>query len=114
MKNARFWIWANGDYVKLTLKPGQHLSWSRGGPTEEGWSESGETWTLSRDGLAVAREWFSDGVDCDGRLSRGGELIASADPFTFEQFEPGLEYKRPAWEEGHEYRRDYTAMAANY
>ena len=117
MKNARFWTWANGAYVKLTLKPGQRLSWSRFIREDEGWSESGETWELSRDGLAIILEWYSDGCDCDGRLSNGGDMIASADPFTFEpspQCAPGEIIMRPDWQDGDQYQRDYQAEAAGY
>ena len=27
-KNARFWIWENNGWIKLTLCPGQELTWT--------------------------------------------------------------------------------------
>jgi hypothetical protein len=111
--NVRFWEFINGSHVKLTLRPKQRLAWDQFERTDEGWSQSGETWELSADGLALERESFSDGVDCDGRLSRGNSSIASADPFTFI---PCYQFagKRPDWQDGDGWQRDQFAEAAGY
>ncbi len=68
--NARFWVYENGA-VKLTLRPNAApISHETSERTDEGWSASGARYWLADD--TVWREWFSDGVDCDGRLWRGG------------------------------------------
>lgn len=66
--NARFWVYPHcGSPVKLTLRPGQELTTYYGWRHEEGWSAEGDTWTHGGD--HVRHEHFTDGCDCDGRLS---------------------------------------------
>jgi hypothetical protein len=111
--NVRFWEFINGSHVKITLCPGQRLAWDQFERTDEGWSETWETWELSKDGLALERECGSDGQDCDGRLSRGHTAIASADPFTFvDCYE--FAGKRPDWQDADDWQRDQFAEAAGY
>lgn len=76
-RNARFWTFENGGPVKLTLKPGQSLSHSSGGPDDDGWHWEGCTWT--HEGDHVHREWGSRGKDCDGILERYGEDVCHLD-----------------------------------
>ena len=64
--NARFWVWINGDWVKLTLKPSRQLSWHASRPTDEGYSYESETW--SHEGDRVTRESACGGSDCDGPI----------------------------------------------
>lgn len=71
--NARFYVWENGQDIKITLRPGESVSWSSGGATDEGWSRDYETWSF--DGTFVYNESISDGVDCDGRLTRECQSI---------------------------------------
>ena len=117
MKNCRFLVFINGDDVKLTLRPGQTLHHYQGGPTEEGWSSYAESWYLSSDSQVLTRESVSDGVDCDGRLTRYSTDYADADPDTFHSgHDP---YKtRPAlfpyWKEGESSQRDQYAELAGY
>ena len=66
-KNARFWVYINEGLAKLTLKPGQSLSWSYGGPTDEGWSFYAETWEYDDDEEIIKHSIVSEGCDCDGR-----------------------------------------------
>lgn len=64
--NARFWVYWNYDWVKLTLAPGQVLQLYDGGSTEEGY------WFLEElfehDGDTVVRTTRSGGSDCDGPI----------------------------------------------
>ena len=113
MRNARFWAWVNGAYVKLTLEPGQRLSWHKGECHDEGWSSLEESWELSRDGVWIEREWVSDGTDCDGRLTRGGEMLAKADGSTFMDYS-GDGYFCPDWVDAAEWQRDQYAEAMGY
>lgn len=113
MRNARFWTWLNGAYVKLTLKPGQTLSWGQGGPTDEGWSSVEESWELSEDGEVIVRECVTDGSDCDGRLTQGTTMIASADGATFCDY-AGDGHFRPDWQRDDAWQRDQYAEAMGY
>jgi hypothetical protein len=71
IKNVRFWAYVNGCAVRITLKPGQSIEHSEGGPCEEGYAYSGETWSYE-DGI-VTRQWGTDARDCDGRFTQSGE-----------------------------------------
>jgi hypothetical protein len=64
---ARFWSFENGAAVKLTIREGQTLRWNYQEPTEEGWAAGG--FEMYRVGDTVVCETWSDGRDCDGRLS---------------------------------------------
>lgn len=66
--NARFWARsARGLEVKITLEPGQTLTTSQGGATDEGYSYTEVSWHF--DGRTVTEETVDDGRDCDGRLT---------------------------------------------
>lgn len=67
-KNARFWLWWHDGWVKITMRPDQTLEAGYGGRTDAGWSSYRERWSF--DGDKVTCETESDGVDCDGRLTR--------------------------------------------
>jgi len=129
--NARFWVYPRcGSPVKLTLRPDQELTvyytWSH----EEGWSAEGYTW--SHEGDHLREEHFTDGCDCDGRLStttirtcRLARLVeiepyceTSLDYTVMSELEAAWEGVRwPDWQRQPfpgSYRRDYTAEAAGY
>jgi hypothetical protein len=80
------------------------MSWSYGGATEEGWDYTAVTWSL--DGGAISYEWFSDGSDCDGRLTRSGEYTARIESITKE--------RDLTWIEVDSRQQDFTAEAAGY
>lgn len=101
MNNARFWIYCNSGPVKLCLKPGQSLSHCDWRDTDEGWSCEWTQWSLSDDGLMLHRSWCSDGRDCDGRLTCGGEDVCPNDPVNLSFNEPYMadldESERKSW-----------------
>lgn len=68
--NARFWVWRNDGWVKLTLKAGQSLSWGKNERTDEGHSWESDRW--AHVGAGVLNEWANGGSDCDGPISRAG------------------------------------------
>ena len=112
--NARFWTWLNGDYVKITLRPGQSLTHYSGGPCEEGWSYEAETW--EHDGDYVISTWAMEAKDCDGRIDR---LYCCRCKVS--ELNPGYEYElastvqaMPHWEDGSSSQRDYAAEAMGY
>jgi hypothetical protein len=109
-RNARFWDYVNTSRVKLTLRPGQALTWSKWERTDEGWSSEGCTW--SHDGAGVRCQYGSDGVDCDGRLRQGGELYAPLAALHAGRTVDDVTY--PAWEKVESWQRDYRAEAAGY
>lgn len=109
-RNARFWTYVNKGPVKLTLRFGQSLTWSKWERTDEGWSSEGYTWTHEEQG--VRRQWGSDGVDCDGRLRQGGELYAPLAALHAGRTVDDVTY--PAWEKVESWQRDYQAEAAGY
>lgn len=90
--NARFWIFIHGGLVKITLRPGQTLTHSYGGPCEEGWSRYSEQWHYDDERGIIERHWIFEAKDCDGRhanydsddcplhaLHHGGEPYAVGD-----------------------------------
>ena len=117
MKNVRFWTLIHGCPVKLTLSIEQSISWGCVEPTEEGWSSEYGQWYF--DGEYVYREWFTDGRDCDGRLStyqhqlcEPSKLKAWKDPGNACGQPFGVDF--PYWEDIDNSQRDYQAEAAGY
>ncbi|MBW2636016.1 MAG: hypothetical protein JRC86_00570 [Deltaproteobacteria bacterium] len=131
MRNARFWVYVHG-WVKITLQPGDRMSWFQGGPTDEGWSSGGMDFHLWADGEIEFTQW-SDGRDCDGRCSSEETLVARCndlpdhntwkaeicqhhhepDYATFYRH-PAFRPSTPEWKEQGYHQRDYSAEAAGY
>ncbi len=118
--NARFWVFTDAGWVKLTLRPGQKLGICHGGLTDEGWSRDWSTWELE-DGF-VCREYGSEGRDCDGGHATfgrdcwpvGGDLVEATEwDGTGHLFE-GQRIMRPAWNDRRAWQRDEYAEAAGY
>lgn len=63
-KTLRFWVYANDSYVKLSLQEGESLRRSYGGPCEEGFSYTTESWKMV-DGEIIS-EVYNSSSDCDG------------------------------------------------
>lgn len=110
--NARFWVWWNDGWVKLTLKPGVTLAVGYGGPTDEGWSQYSEQWSLTGD--RVEREWCSIGRDCDGRLEQSGEDFAWLDDLVAGVAGEFDEVRVPIWRDSQTSQRDEFAELAGY
>lgn len=115
--NARFWVYIHCP-VKLTLRPGQKLGHSYGGPCEEGWFRVAETWEHTGDG--VFKESTSDGRDCDGRLTQYFDSFAPLDqlrvrePYRMEGEPPSEGVLWPNWERVSASQRDEYAEMAGY
>jgi hypothetical protein len=115
MKNARFWICAPESYVKVTLRPGQSISFSHGGPHEEGYSYTHESYTYDEERGGIVREHDTNARDCDGRIDR-----SSADFCFLHLLTAGQEgyqdsaVRLPRWEDMRASQRDYSAEAAGY
>lgn len=123
MRNARFWVCINGSPVKITLKPGQSLSWGRASTHDEGWSSEAYCWEF--DGEFVHECFISDGRDCDGRLTNVNDWRCPVAELHNGSF-PGLDYctklerdewagvQWPAWERTNASVYDEYAQAAGY
>lgn len=119
MTNARFWTWTNGGPVKLTLRPGQALTWHTSGPTDEGWKTETTTWSYDADEVVIGRRWETSERDCDGRLERGDAAICPIHALA-DYLIPDPEFRDvryPAWQddpEGRAWQRDHYAEAMGY
>ena len=111
-RNARFTVYINGADVRITLRPGQMLSHHWGHATDEGYDSGSDTW--KHEGDHISWQWGTDGRDCDGRLSHGGESTATElTGNRVENYsEPDSDY--PVWQSLHSYQHDYRAEAAGY
>lgn len=96
-----------------------------GGPCDEGWGILEETWSLDEGGETLRRTWLSDGVDCDGRMTRTESYVCpvsarmSAAPPNMEWASPAERRAVegtlwPAWKLVSGRQRDYQAEAAGY
>jgi hypothetical protein len=62
--NARFWVYENDGWIKLTLSPNQTIEFSGGGQHEEGFNYWHQSYT--HDGDMIRGTYESRGRDCDG------------------------------------------------
>ena len=112
MRTARFWTCHNGGSVKLTLRTGETLHHSNGGPTQEGYRwESNE---YSFDGTTVTCEWTTDERDCDGRMTRAGFSHCTAGRLSAGYHDHGIGIRFPDWQASKSIQRDYSAEAMGY
>lgn len=104
--NARFWIWYGDSQVKITLAPGEEVSISYGGPTDEGYSYTYERYVHTGD--VVECDIDIRASDCAGRLDRH----ASYECYLHEL--RVYEDSQPNWQRLSASQRDYAAEAAGY
>lgn len=111
--NARFWHYVNGDYVRITLRPGEQLSHGSFRDTDEGWRSEGLTWEHIGDGVQFA--WTTSERDCDGRMDRDGVSFCPLSELSArDSSEWGGPGGMPQWETVGQGQRDYAAEAAGY
>lgn len=112
MANHRTLAFGYGDWVKITLRPGQSLSMFAGHNHEEGFTCQAETYTLEDD--IVRAELTTWGRDCDGRHESRDDswchVVDLRDTYP-DEYAP---HYRPTWNRGAFSQRDYTAEAAGY
>lgn len=111
-RNARFWFWWNGSFVKLTLRPEQTLRFHTSKPTDEGFSYEINEFTHEVD--RVLLRWESGGRDCDGTTTQAGKSAADLDKLAVTSHEEhGI--KTPDWQAAGRTRvYDQFAQAAGY
>lgn len=113
VRNARFWIYWNGGFVKLTLRPEQSVEMAHSEPNDEG-GYSAKYESYRHDGDGVYNEWERSGRDCDGSHSEGGASFASLDKLAVVGHEEE-KLLTPEWEKARNTRcYDQYAEAMNY
>lgn len=117
-RNARFWIWWNQGWVKLTLtrrRPIIQLLMGR--QTEEGYTQEYQVYRLMVDGVECETHVYSS--DCDGPHEWHWEGRCAFDRLR-EPTDPDLivdpedPCDRPMWERTHVSQRDVYAEMAGY
>lgn len=108
--NARFLVFVNDNLVKITLKPGQELSWFKSWDHDEGWSSESCTWKHEHEYVNYQHE--CDGVDCDGRFSHYSECCCDINSLaSVPNYYGDL---MPNWESEESYQHDYYAEQMGY
>lgn len=121
--NARFWVYENDGYVKVTVyalrKRNRRLgsvSWRKSGRTDEGWARRDVTWELDS---GIVREYcrYAE-TDCDGRHEHITTMQCDLDSLLAMRpyWEPGemLPPDLPRWKYCETRERDFYAEAAGY
>lgn len=120
-RNARFWCWVADGWVRVTLRPGQSLTWGRSWRDPEGWGFETSTWRHV--GQGVEEDWARGGRDCDGYVEAAGLLFCPLERLAaVPAWEDAPEHRfagrligRPDWREAAPTRcRDEYAVAANF
>ncbi len=108
--NARFWVWWNSSWCKLTIRPGQTLGMYAGRSTDEGFAAEAHTYTLE-DGevQAVLTTW---GRDCDGRHEWHWDGYCPISKLRADETPDGT--LTPAWKQSSSCQRDEHAEMAGY
>ncbi len=105
-----FWVYENGEDVRITLGDGAVHDCREGGKNEEGYSYSVAHYELQ--GEYVVCEASSDSRDCDGRHSESGVIRCHVSKLESGYDTDGRRY--PLWEKVEENCRDLSAEAMNY
>lgn len=111
-QNARFWDYVNDSWVKITLRPGQQLHHSYGGPTEEGYRWGTTSWEHEGDRVVEIDDIQSR--DCDGRMDTHGEYACPLEELNGRPSEFSPVGRVPNWKRVSSRQRDYSAEAAGY
>ncbi len=111
---VRLWVSANGGWVWISLRDGDCLSHSTGGPTDEGWQRRSTEW--SRDGDTICESWDSAEKDCDGLYTSDGGRSCGVDDLEGQSFKDDNDevVTIPRWGDVDQLNRDHTAEAAGY
>lgn len=115
--SIRFRMWFDGRQRRITLAPGQQVTFSTHRTTEEGWGS--EAVSLTLENRVLRKEWVTDGCDCDGRLTRDGHssCLASARAKVRAVRAAGETAPReryPAWQRLESWQRDEFAEKMGY
>ena len=120
--NARFWVWENDGWIKLTLKPGQTLRYFHGGLTDEGFSHHHQEFEYDADDGVVISRYTSHARDCDGPHDYECDSHCPVSELQARPPEPAdpewgteeIPVPRPEWRKVSASQRDYYAEAMGY
>lgn len=115
--NSRFVVYHNDQFTKLTIKPGERLRFSSGGPHEEGYSYRYEEFYYSKEEEKVYCTVYDQSLDCDGPYERTwvGYFYVNKEFFDKSVDEYGnLNRHRPIWVKENEHQRDVYAEMMGY
>jgi hypothetical protein len=116
-KPAIFLTWFNNKAIKVELKKGETKRFYKFEYHDEGWRSDSQEFT--RNGHVINRIIFTDGTDCDGRLSFYNTdqcVIAELHAFVpdVSHGEKPSRDRFPLWVKKEYSQRDYAAEAAGY
>jgi len=109
--NARFWIYWNQNWVKLTLKPTQSVSLNDGRTTCEGFVDHNEVYTHEGDRVGCSITTISK--DCDGVFHHYWDGFCELDSLK-ENPEDENGPARPYWTKESQSQRDLFAERCGY
>lgn len=126
--NARLWHYVSGaGYVKLTMRPGESITIRSGGPTDEGYSYTEETYDYDVEAGTVTLTTDTRARDCDGPLdtlhvcscpidqlhARSMAEVFDAESWP-EEHKAAQGIYTPNWQRLSASQRDYYAESMNY
>ena len=98
--------------MKLSIRPGQTLHRDTGGPCDEGYSYTHESWHNAGTGVVYTRD--TSGRDCDGHHESGAQAWCPMTDLRAVSSLDGTEPYRPDWQHVVGHQRDHAAEAAGY
>jgi hypothetical protein len=114
--NARFLVFWNGQYTKLTIKPDEQLTFWTSGPTDEGYALESQTYYYDVDDMAIESSLHSRQRDCDGTHEDFREFSCrwhELKSYVHELTEIDV-VRLPEWEDGESSCRDEFAELSGY
>lgn len=109
-KNAKFWVWWQGGWVKIKLTPGQKVACEHYERTDEG--NSFECCEYEHTGESVTIKATAGGSDCDGHVENRYDAECPLSDLAKMTCMDGMNV--PDWKDVKESRRDEFAELMNY
>lgn len=119
---ARFWVFINGGWIKLSIPLNTTYTWRRSEETDEGYRVTCHSWSHWPDNEEMEKvpevewEYSCREKDCDGICDRSGTLTCPVEDLRVVLAlgipnAPGL---LPNWKTEESHYRDHAAEAAGY
>lgn len=110
--NVHLWVYANGDFVKITLSPEETISCCTVEQDEEGFIAEWQSWT--HEGTFVSYERYMRQRDCDGLTERTFTATCAIRDIAKIVCETSPRVRLPLWQSVTERYRDHTAEKEGY